>query len=452
MANNRLMTTRTHSGTFPSPDTPPSGEVGLSIGIPKGWSSERVPRSSYRSRRHVASAALLPFSSGRTLPSKWEDAERWICSPVSLGNHSISNNNNSNSNNSYCYYGTVDGAGSGSVSQVTQYQRHVKSKSGPMGPVGPGYYTGGYNSFSPVLGVGVINDGKWRNSLTKESSGLESARFEERLGFNGGGEGGRRSCPGHGETHWLDSWSGPPSPTQGEVNLGDGNNEANNVEEERYKDEAGVNRAISRRDMATQMYPENESQNSRPYSAISSPKSSTSAQSPRPLLYHEPEPKPKRRESRDIQIQSTEYEVRDVQVDKQASSTKSRSNVNVNNGREHGNSISTNNIEEGKQNSKIQREEARINAWENLQKAKAESAIQKLEEKLEKIRESSMSKIIQKLRRAEIKADNMRSSLSSASDKTNSQAISKTTSKIPSFCKKFRLHSSSKSCSTCYPF
>ncbi|KAL6952248.1 hypothetical protein U1Q18_046978 [Sarracenia purpurea var. burkii] len=33
-------------------------------------------------RKH-ASAALLPFNNGRTLPSKWEDAERWIFSPVS---------------------------------------------------------------------------------------------------------------------------------------------------------------------------------------------------------------------------------------------------------------------------------------------------------------------------------------------------------------------------------
>ncbi|XP_057541675.1 uncharacterized protein LOC130820350 isoform X2 [Amaranthus tricolor] len=310
MANSKLMTSRTYSGTFPGLDTPPGGEDdGPSIGIPKGWSSERVPRSSYRSRRHVGPTGLMPFSSGRTLPSKWEDAERWICSPVSLGN--ISTNSN------YYYYGS--GAGSRTVSQLAQYQRRAKSKSGPLGPIGPVYYGGGFNTFSPVLGVGVINGGRWRNSVTIESPGLASGRFDENLGVEGGGgsDGGRRSCPGDA-THWLDSWSRPLSPTQGELNVNDEiiENINNDVELEQDhncngEQEPVVDRAISRRDMATEMFPDSQSSSPRS-SAVSSTKSSLSMTSPCPFD-----------QSNRDNINSSEYEIRDVQVDKHASATRS---------------------------------------------------------------------------------------------------------------------------------
>lgn len=106
--------------------------------------------------------------------------------------------------------------------------------------------------------------------------------------------------------------------------------------------------------------------------------------------------------------------------------------------------------------SRLQREEAKITAWENLQKAKAEAAIRKLEVlyncmmrlvsisysqsekkaaliglycnislpfslenfqmKLEKKRSASMDKILNKLRAAEMKAQEMRNSI------TDSQA------------------------------
>ncbi|XP_021837802.1 uncharacterized protein [Spinacia oleracea] len=433
MANSKLVSSQTYSGTFPSPDTPSGGEEdGPGIRIPKGWSSERVPRSSYRnhSSKYVASAALMPFSSGRTLPSKWEDAERWICSPGSSGNN-------------HCYYGSGFGSGFGSgsgagprtASQLAKYQRRAKSKSGPLSPLGPVFYGGVYNSFSPVLGVGVINGGRWRNSLMIESSGLASSRFEERLPIEGGGvsEEGRRSCPGH-TTHWLDSWSGPASPTQGEASLTNENNEAmsNNLEQENCK---GEPRAISRRDMATEMFPSSQSSGT-----CSSPKSSVSNTSPRPLLVL-------RNESR-RDIQTPEFEVRDVQVDKQ-SSTASRSSHQNEHVVRNNYSNSTTGIQP---DIKISKKEARINAWENLQKAKAEAAIQKLEEKLEKKRALSMDKIIRNLRRAEIKAGKMRNSLPGEGDRVQSRANSETTSKLPSFCKKIRLKSSTKSCVTCYPF
>ena len=108
MKNNSVSTQR--NGTFPSPGTPSYRHA--SMGIQKGWSSERVPLHTNANRRHVG-AALLPLNNGRTLPSKWEDAERWIFSPV---------------------------GGDGMVrSSVPQPQRRPKSKSGPLGAPGVAY-------------------------------------------------------------------------------------------------------------------------------------------------------------------------------------------------------------------------------------------------------------------------------------------------------------------------
>ncbi|ONK60848.1 uncharacterized protein A4U43_C08F23350 [Asparagus officinalis] len=59
--------------TMKSPGTP-------NYRYPKGWSSERVPPPSISSRRY------MPFNNGRPIPSKWEDAEKWIFSPVGSEN------------------------------------------------------------------------------------------------------------------------------------------------------------------------------------------------------------------------------------------------------------------------------------------------------------------------------------------------------------------------------
>ena len=73
-----------------------------------------MPAHSIAARKN-ANALLLPFNSGKTLPSKWEDAERWIFSPVS---------GDSTMRSSY-----------------QQPQRKPKSKSGPLGPPGIAYYS-----------------------------------------------------------------------------------------------------------------------------------------------------------------------------------------------------------------------------------------------------------------------------------------------------------------------
>lgn len=60
-------------------------------------------------------ASVLPFNHGRTLPSKWEDAEKWIFSPF---------------------------AGDGVArSSKPPPHRRPKSKSGPIGPPEIAYYS-----------------------------------------------------------------------------------------------------------------------------------------------------------------------------------------------------------------------------------------------------------------------------------------------------------------------
>lgn len=106
------------SSTFPSPVTPNYRHA--NVGLQKGWSSERVPLQSSAGMRN-ANAGFLPFNNGRTLPSKWEDAERWIFSPMS-----------------------GDG---GSRPSVPPPQRRPKSKSGPLGHPGIAYYS----LYSPAM-------------------------------------------------------------------------------------------------------------------------------------------------------------------------------------------------------------------------------------------------------------------------------------------------------------
>ncbi|KAG4393448.1 hypothetical protein AAZX31_03G075600 [Glycine max] len=70
---------RSGTATFPIPGTP-----NFHIAMYKGWSSEQVPLYAGATQKHV-----FPFNNGKTLPSKWEDAERWIISPVSADTESV---------------------------------------------------------------------------------------------------------------------------------------------------------------------------------------------------------------------------------------------------------------------------------------------------------------------------------------------------------------------------
>ncbi|KAK4776020.1 hypothetical protein SAY87_023981 [Trapa incisa] len=188
----------------------------------KGWSSERVASSAIlANRRHTitgisAAAAgppLSPFNSGRALPSKWEDAERWICSPISANNSSH------------------------------LLRNRPKSKSGPLGAQSTNYfgYAGQYRSFySPAVpgfegwsGRGFFGAG------SPFSTGVFVA--DEAL---------MMSCVAE-NNNGVHEWLG----VDGKINT--------EVDEEN-----GVARTISRRDMATQMSPKS--------SICSSPKTRTS--------------------------------------------------------------------------------------------------------------------------------------------------------------------------------
>lgn len=70
------------SDVLSSPGTPNYHRRGTAVaGYQQGCDSERVIPPANRHRRHPGSSMALPYNGGKILPSKWEDAERWIFSP-----------------------------------------------------------------------------------------------------------------------------------------------------------------------------------------------------------------------------------------------------------------------------------------------------------------------------------------------------------------------------------
>lgn len=202
-----------------------------------------------------------------------------------------------------------------------------------------------------------------------------------------------------------------------------------------------VSRAVSRRDMATQMSPEG--------SCHSSPRRSSFSPSTPSILPI-------------VEVQSfssSKPEVRDVQIDERVTVTRWSQKYR---GRSPGKgsedvekwklkaveprSSAWEVSETSKSLSKSRRDEAKISAWENLQKAKAEAAIRKLEMKLEKKRSSSMDKILKKLKSAQKKAQEMRSAI------LDNQAlqVSKNSNNAMSF--RTRQMGSLSGCFTCHAF
>ncbi|KAJ6398603.1 hypothetical protein OIU77_019398 [Salix suchowensis] len=320
-------------GAFPSP-----GAAKYQENI--GWSSERIPHpSSGSSRRHKSS--LTPFYSGRALPSKWEDAERWICSPV-LG------------------YGVAR-------SSQCHPLRRAKSKSGPINlPPGIGYY----HSCSPSMGV--LDGGTGRNCM-ENSPFSTGVLMPNGVGFHysGGGLGGQGHVERLASAFSRSDLASESSSSSSRGEKPEGIDDADNT----------VDRIVSRRDMATQMSPWGEVQVDKRATVIRWSKS----------------PGSRRIKSRQPDVVEFNPDAADAQ------------------------SSSWDVSEEVSNFSKLEREEAKITAWENLQKAKADAAIRKLEMKLEKKRSSSLDKIMNKLRMARMKAEEMRSSISSRQDQQVSQ-------------------------------
>lgn len=120
-----------NKGTYTSPGTPDNNAGGGEF--QRGWCSERVALPLNTSRRHISATALIPFSSGRALPSKWDDADRWITSPLS-GNPAFR-------------------------TPLIQPPRHHKSQSGPLGAPEVAYFPDNSPSVRP------FEKGKSRNFM-----------------------------------------------------------------------------------------------------------------------------------------------------------------------------------------------------------------------------------------------------------------------------------------------
>lgn len=403
---NPVVSTR-KTGTFPSPGTPNYRHN--SFGMQKGWSSERVPLHNNGGRKHTNNPALLTLNSGRTLPSKWEDAERWIFSPIS---------------------------GDGVVrNSVPLPQRRPKSKSGPLGPPGIAYYS----LYSPA--APAYEGGTFGNFITGSpfSAGVISTNG---LGIHSGGHEGAfhgqtepsmaRSLSVHGCSEMLGQLSSTGLQEESGENL------------TTVKDSGtDVSRVVSRRDMATQMSPES--------SVHSSPKTRPSISASSSSAMHMFE----------LGAVTSKLEIRDVQVDNQVTMTRWSKKHKASfpwkeslddKRKKDADAVSRcsdldiPNI--GKSISKVKREEAKITAWENLQKAKADAAIRKLEMKLEKKRATSMDKIMNKLKSAQKRAQEMRSSVMA-----NQSPQDNRTSSIKSLSFYRTRHMGSLSgCFTCHAF
>ncbi|CAM8945711.1 unnamed protein product [Rhodiola kirilowii] len=348
------------SGTFPSP-----GELnyrhGSSVGFQKGWSSERVPLARNGNNRRQVSSTMLPYSYGRTLPSKWEDAERWIFSPVSAD-------------------GFVRSTG------VPKVHRQHKSISGPIsiGPPGIAYYS----LYSPCISVPGGTMGN-RLAGTAFSAGVIAT---DGLGFD-------YSCHGRNHSDRTEAYM-----TRSASVHGCSRDVSNTVDEKAPvgQDASNVSRDVSRRDFATQMSPEGSTE--------SSPRKRPSTSTLSIV------------ESRSYQ--SSQSDVKDVEVDERVTITRLSKKNKVRKSRARSPNVDAWSkkaivsqscpwevSETGKSIARFNREEARITAWENLQKAKADAAMRRLEVKLEKKRSSSMDKIMNKLRSAQRRAQDMRSSV-----------------------------------------
>ncbi|KAL6227358.1 hypothetical protein ACLB2K_001317 [Fragaria x ananassa] len=328
----------------------------------KGWNSERV-------------RTLSNNVGGRTLGSKWEDAERWICSP-NLGLR------DERSKDLDCH----------------GQKRRPKSKSGPIVPPGALYYS---NNSPTNPG---FEGGSLRNFVTGSpfSTGVLAA---DSVCLNYGGMGSSTSLLGMPEFQ-------------------------NEKFDDSSNEEPMVARAVSQRDMGTQI-----SQNTK--SCLEpSPRRRSSFAPSSPTLVSIVEQQREhfaRLEVREVQVDNRVIVVKGSKGGVAESTKKSPPDVNDFGNIAFQDQTPTFNIAEAVMNtSRLQREEAKINAWENLQKAKAEAAMRKLEMKLEKKKSSTIDKIMKKLSQAQVKANNMRSSMAVS----NGGQVPETPRKACSFSKR----------------
>ncbi|XP_051114938.1 uncharacterized protein LOC127240351 [Andrographis paniculata] len=310
-----------HSGAHTSPGSPECINNDL-----KSWTV----------RRH---SALIPLSNGKTPPSKWDDAERWITSPVS-GDRTVR-------------------------TPVGLPRRKVMSKSGPLGGSGVVHSTNCSPS-TPVL------EGRDPGSFMDELH--RASEDSSDVGNNGSGGVGKIFVKNSKDEEKIEDRF-----FEGE--------EASNYNgttsiKMSYKGSARLKKSLSFSTLVSSIHTDAD---------------------------------------------VVRDKVLDVQVDKGALEQSKKQDpgkpIEEENKLEYIDKIhSPFRQNASKTSSKLQKEEAKISAWENLQKSKAEEAIQKLELKLEKKRLASMKKIMSKLKTAEMKAETMRNVLSEK-DRSSSSRI-----------------------------
>ncbi|KAL6846262.1 hypothetical protein ACP4OV_023710 [Aristida adscensionis] len=427
---NKGLVSHIRSDVFHSPGTPnyPGRRRSSVLGCQKGWSSERVPLPSKVNRRYPGSSMAFPFSNGRTLPSKWEDAERWIFSP-----------------NSSDTLGKTSAA----------HARRPKSKSGPLGP--PGRLGGQYSSVSSS--VSFLDSGRVGHVTAnspflagvlmpeqvcggKSANGMYPNRAAgDEMGIGSGG----RIFPTNGGSHAIRS-----TRVRRRLDIAVESSASLPSTQESIQDEhveitedsnTTVAPIISRKDAATQTNPE-LSRSSSPNTRLPS----TCSQSTQQVD-----------ESKGC---FSDLEIRDVQIDDRVTLTRwSKKNVTRLSNKNSTNiiewkektveSTSSWDLTEAKGISKAGREDAKITAWENLQKAKAEAAIQKLVIKLEKKRSSSLDKILSTLRSAQRKAQVMRERDAATANQDEKRSMK--AKRTAQFSKNGQI-SSLSGCFTCHAF
>ncbi|KAF8654427.1 hypothetical protein HU200_061610 [Digitaria exilis] len=412
-----------------SPGTPSYHRRGMTVvGYQRGPNSERVIPPPTGHRRHPGSSTVPSHSSGRTLPSKWEDAERWIFSP---------------------------NPGNAVGRSVPQLWR-PKSKSGPLGP--PGRYVGPWSSSSsstlflesgrvgnltvnsPYLDGVLLPDQHIRGGFMDSGRDVSAASGED----SSNGRGGRSSetngqYPAMRSTRVslqfssaADSYQSLPTSYE---SIQDGQIES-------IKDSATSSTPmVLRKDVATQTSPD-ISRSSSPNRRNSFCRSLSAQQ------------------VKELESCFSKLEIRDVQVDDRVTLTRwSKKHVT------RGSDKNATNIIEWKKKtmeskpsawevtetakciSKIEGEEAKMTAWENMQKANAEAAIQKLVIKLEKKRPYSLERIFNTLRSGPRKTQVVRSTSTANHD----QHISRTIKTAPHLSKNGQM-SSLSGCFTCHAF
>ncbi|XP_044949016.1 uncharacterized protein LOC123398630 isoform X1 [Hordeum vulgare subsp. vulgare] len=428
-----LVSSQISSGVFPSPGTPsyPRRHRPSALGYQKGWSSERVPLPSKgnNTRRYPGSSMAFPLNNRRTLPSKWEDAERWIFSPKS-------------------------NAGDAREKTATlPHARRPKAKSGPLGP--PGRLGGQYSSVSSS--VSLFDSGRVGH-LAANSPFLAGVLIPEHYG--GAKSNVRRYTSGTAGDEFgigivgrssLAAIGSPAIPSttvrrrldtaiESSVSLPSTRESVQGEEAEFVEDSAPVaTPIISRKDTATQTSPD-LSRSSSPSARPSFVRSFSMQQAKEESCF-------------------SDLEIRDVQMDDRVSLTRwSKKHVT-----QASNKNSTNILEwnrktvdskssswestETKCTLKVEREEAKLTAWENLQKAKAEAAIQKLVMKLEKKRSFSLDRILNTLRSAQRKAQGMRDAATASQD----EHVCRKAKKTSHVTKNGQIRSLS-GCFTCHAF